>query len=132
MAAIAEHLMSDDGIINAEYDKHPACIVRTAGELHEKLLRALHRHDTLSLDTADLSEFLQLFVIEFRELITEASEAARELLDQAENHEDHEKAIGHWERIYDETAATNADDVIAAFAKAEKLDYIVDEIREYA
>ena len=131
MASIANYLMSDDNILNAEYDKHPACIVRTAGELHEKLLRALHRHDTLSIDTGDLSEFLRLFADDLKELIGEASHEARELLDKAEMYDEHTDAIGYWSRIYDETPAVDADDVIEAFSKADKLDYLVNEIREF-
>ena len=106
MAAIADHLMSSDGIINAEYDKHSACVVRTAGELHEKLLRALHRHDTLSIDTGDLSEFVRLFADDLKELIDEASSEARELLDKAEK----------WDEVEDEI-----DDLRAANDRCEEL-----------
>ena len=113
MAAIADHLMSDEGIINAEYTNHPACVVRTAAELHEKLLRALHRHDTLSIDTGDLSEFIRLFADDLKELIDEASNEARDLLDKSDK----------WDEIEDEI-----DDLRAAESRCEELESVLHSV----
>ena len=102
-----------EGIINAEYTNHPACVVRTAAELHEKLLRALHRHDTLSIDTGDLSEFLRLFVDDLKDVIDDASNEARDLLDKAEK----------WDEIEDEI-----DDLRAANDRCEELTSILCDV----